>query len=556
LVLYITIFGCIEISRYLDSGTPRFLVPVNGLLAPLIVSVFLAGCSQPGAPPGESETGMTLRRGLGGEPESLDPAFATDGYSSQVLQDLYEGLTSESPSGDVIPAIASTWEVDPSGKQYTFRIRSGARWSNGKPIRAQDFVDAWRRVLDPLRASPVANELRLIVGATAIIAGRAPISSLGAIATSDDALVVTLERPAPYFPQLLSHSATFPVYSDNTASTHDPKAWVSDGPFVLSSWQPGATINLIRNKEYWDSAKVFIRAVQYLFSPDQNTQFAAYRSGQLDMTDTVPANALGDLRRDHSSEIVIAPYLATAYYALNLVNKPLSGNLDLRKALALAINRQRLVEGLGLGQVAAYGFVPPGTWNYTLQHWDWVGSTDADRIAEAKRLYRRAGYSQDAPLHLRLLLNSNPAIKQTAILIAAMWKEELGIETELIDEEFRVFLQSRADKKKWDVVRLAWNADYNDAGSFLDVLRKNSPNNSSGYGNLSFDDLLDNAAVAPNLEVRRNQLETAERVMLADYPIIPLYFLVSKRLVKPYVVGVQPNPLDRVGSKTLSLLPH
>jgi oligopeptide transport system substrate-binding protein len=549
-------FGLTKILRYLDSGMPRFWVPVSGVLVTLTVLVFLAGCSQPGTPPGDAGAGMTLRRGLGGEPASLDPAFATDGYSSQVLQDLYEGLTSESPSGGVIPAIASTWEVDESGKQYTFRIRSDAHWSNGKPIRAQDFVVAWRRVLEPSRASPVANELRLIAGATAIIAGRALPSSLGATATSDNALVVILERPAPYFPQLLSHSATFPIYSDSAAGTHDPKDWVSDGPFVLSSWQPGATINLIRNKEYWDSARVLIRGVQYLFSPDQNMQFAAYRAGQLDMTDTVPANALGDLRKEHASEIVIAPYLATAYYALNLVSSPLSGNLNLRKALALAVDRQRLVEGLGLGQVAAYGFVPPGTWNYTLQQWEWHKSTDADRIAEAKRLYRRAGYSEDAPLHLRVLLNSNPAIKQTAILIAAMWKKELGIETELINEEFRVFLQSRADKKKWDVVRLAWNADYNDAGSFLDVLRKNSPNNTSGYGSLSFDNLLDYAAVAPNLDIRRNQLETAERVMLSDYPVIPLYFLVSKRLVKPYVVGVQPNPLDRIGSKTLSLLPH
>jgi oligopeptide transport system substrate-binding protein len=531
-------------------------MPVAGVLALLAGSVFLDGCSQPGAPSDDSKAGMTLKRGLGGEPATLDPAFAVDGYSSQVLQDLYEGLTSESSSGSVIPAVASAWEVDASGKRYTFRIRPDARWSNGQPVRAQDFVLAWRRVLDPSRGSPVAPELRLIAGATEISAGRAPISSLGAIAVSDDALVVTLERPAPYFPQLLSHSATFPVYSDITAGTHDPKAWVSDGAYVLASWQPGAAISLVRNNEYWDSARVLIRGVRYLFSPDQNTQFAAYRAGQLDMTDTVPANALEEFRKEHASEVVIAPYLATAYYALNMVNRPFSGNLNLRKALALAIDRRRLVEGLGLGQVAAYGFVPPGTWNYTLQHWEWEKSTDVDRIGEAKKLYRRAGYSEDAPLRLRLLLNSNPAIKQTAILIASMWKKELGVETELIDEEFRVFLQSRTDKNKWDVVRLAWNADYNDAGSFLDALRKGSPNNSSGYANLAYDNLLDDAAIAPNLNVRRDELETAERVMLSDYPVIPLYFLVSKRLVKPYVVGVHPNPLDRVGSKTLALLPH
>jgi oligopeptide transport system substrate-binding protein len=209
-----------------------------------------------------------------------------------------------------------------------------------------------------------------------------------------------------------------------------------------------------------------------------------------------------------------------------------------------------------LGQVAAYGIVPPGTRNYDLQHWEWSDASDADRVTEARRLYGEAGYSIDAPLHLRLLFNSNPVIKQTAIVIASMWKSELGIETELINEEFRVFLQSRKEKEKWDVVRLAWTADYNDPSSFLDVFRKNSPNNDSGYSNPSFDKLLDEAARSSDPEVRRSLLETAERVMLADYPAIPLYFLVSKRLVKPYISGVKLNPLDRIGSKSLSILPH
>jgi len=208
-----------------------------------------------------------------------------------------------------------------------------------------------------------------------------------------------------------------------------------------------------------------------------------------------------------------------------------------------------------LGQITAYGFVPPGTWNYTPQRWEWETLSDSDRIAEARRLYSEAGYSA-APLRLRLLLNSNPSIKQTAIMIAAMWKEELGVETTLADEEFRVFLQSRHDKKKWDVVRMAWNADYNDASNFLDIFRTNSPNNDSGYANHAFDNLLDNAASAADPAIRRRLLESAERMVLADYPGIPLYFFVSKRLVKPYVLGVKPNALDRVGSKTLVVLPH
>ena len=222
----------------------------------------------------------------------------------------------------------------------------------------------------------------------------------------------------------------------------------------------------------------------------------------------------------------------------------------------MAINRQQIVDALGLGQAEAFGFVPPGTWNYEPQHWAWEKLPNADRIAEARKIYLEAGFSLGTPLRLRLLLNSNPSIKQTAIMVSAMWKEVLGVETTLSDEEFKVFLESRHDRGKWDVVRLAWNADYNDASSFLDIFRSNSSNNDTGYFNPTFEKYLDEAAKTPDAANRRGLLEIAERQMLNDYPVIPLYFLVSKRLVKPYVSGMTPNALDRVGSKSLSILPH
>ncbi|HEY2678741.1 MAG TPA: peptide ABC transporter substrate-binding protein [Steroidobacteraceae bacterium] len=486
----------------------------------------------------------------------MDPAAAADTFSTQVLQDLFEGLTSESPNGEVVPGIASSWTVDSVGKKYTFKLRSNARWSNGKPVRAQEFVAAWQRVLDPKQGSPIANDLRIIVGAAAIMSGQSPPSSLGVTAPSDDLLIVNLEEPAPYFPQLLTHSAAFPIYSDSSVRSHDPQEWVSDGAYVLSSWQPGTKLELSRNIAYWDRESVRIKRVEYLIDPDQNVQYAAYRAGQLDMTDTVPPNAIASLRRDHSKEIVIAPYLGISYYGINTAAPPFKGNPKLRKALSMAIDRKRIVDALALGQAAAYAFVPPGTWNYEFQHVDWEMLGASDRIAEAKRLYTEAGYSTREPLRLRLLLNSNPAIKQTAIMIAAMWKQELGIETEIVDEEFRVFLQSRRDRNRWDVVRLAWNADFNDASNFLDIFRANSSSNDTGYTNPIFDTILGEADRSANPETRRNLLENAERVMLADYPVIPLYFYVSKRLVKPYVFGVRPNPLDRIPSKTLQILTH
>ena len=523
----------------------------GALAAGLIVLATLSGCRQ--SP--DLVAGSILRRGLGGEPSTLEPWAAADTYSTNLLIDLYEGLTTESPTGDVIPGVASSWSIDSTGTEYTFRLRSDAAWSNGKRVKAQDFVIAWRREVDPKTGAPAADDLRLIAHASSIIAGTELPDTLGVFASSDSTLVVKLERPAPYFPQLLTHPAMFPICSGGVARTRQPDHWVSNGPYVLSVWQPNTAIELMANPHYWDRIHVHIPRVRYQFTPDEASQYAGYRAGQLDMTDTVPANALASLRNEHPAELVIAPFLATAYYGINLANKALSA-VGLRQALAMAIDRKHLVESLGYGQVAAYGFVPPGTLNYTPQSWDWSGLSTSDRIAHAKRLYAQAGFSSTSPLHLRVLFNNNEVIRRTAILIAAMWKEVLGIDVELTAEEYKIFLQSRHNLARWDIARLAWNADFNDASNFLDMLRTRSANNDMSYSNSELDALLDKAAATVNVLKRRANLESAEQIMLNTYPIIPLYFLVSKRLVKPYVRGVEPNSLNHVPSKFLTIDEH
>jgi oligopeptide transport system substrate-binding protein len=483
--------------------------------------------------------------------------MSDDTYSATVLSDLYEGLTAESTTGEVVPGVAASWTVDATGTEYTFQLRTDARWSNGERVRAQDFVDSWRRVIDPKFGSPSADDFRLIAHSSAIIAGKEPPSALGASAPSDAVLVVKLDRPAPYFPEILAHSSTFPVYLKNAAvvGTHDPSKWISNGPYVLSEWLPTTSADLKINEAYWDRNHVKIKGVRYDFTPNDSAQYAAYRAGQLDMTDIVPVNALPKLRQETPSELQITPFLGTAYYGINLANKTLS-NVALRQALAMAIDRRRLVESLGFGQVPAYGFVPPGTANYTPQEWDWKLMSDSERMQRAKQLYSQAGFSTANPLRLRVLFNANEVIQRTAVLIAAMWKEVLGIEVDLTAEEYKVFLQSRHDTSRWDAARLAWNADFNDASNFLDVLRAHSPNNDMSYKNSDYDSALDRGATMADVSQRRETLQAAERVMLNDYPIIPLYYYVTKRLVKPYLHGVAPNPLGQVPSKGLALEAH
>lgn len=397
-----------------------------------------AGChaKQGSADPLSSlENAVTLRRGLGGEPGSLDPGAAADSYSYslEVLGDLYEGLTAETADGEIVPGVAASWTVDSSGTKYEFQLRHEARWSNGAAVRAQDFVNAWRRVVDSKRASPVADDLRVIYVAQDIIAGHASPGSLSVSALRDDVLVVELTRPAPYFPQLLTHYSKFPVYSESSARSHDSRTWVSNGPYVPLSWTSGGTLQLLENQSYWDRDHVGITNVVYVPLPDENAEWLRYRAGELDLTQSVPAASLVSVRKERPRELHVSPFLGTMYYAFNLRAAFFKNNVELRRALVMAVDRRAILRSIQpFGQQPAFGFVPPSTWNYKSQSWDWADMPDAARIAEAKLSYVKTGYSRQAPLHLNLLFNSNLGTKQMAITIAAMSKETLGIETELI----------------------------------------------------------------------------------------------------------------------------
>jgi oligopeptide transport system substrate-binding protein len=302
---------------------------------------------------------------------------------------------------------------------------------------------------------------------------------------------------------------------------------------------------------------VRIPNVEYIPIADENAEFRQYRAGQLDITQSVPSGALDSVLAERPDELFVAPFLATAYYALNLRSPYFATNWNLRKSLALAIDRKALETTiLPFGQRPAYGFVPPGTWNYDPQSWEWHNLPDPERIKEARRLYALAGFSARGPLRLRVLFNSNNSIKQVAIAIASMWKQTLGVDTELMDEEYRVFLNSRRDTTRWEVARLGWTADYNDAGNFLDTLRSGSPNNDAHYERQEFNELLDRAASTVDPSDRRHLLQDAEKMMLSDYPILPIYFFSSKRLIKPNIKGAKVNPLNRLYSKHLVIEHH
>lgn len=539
----------------------------GSLAAWLLASLVAGGCSNRGEdarePPSARAAAATdgiLLRGNGPDPDSLDPQRARTFEAHTVLRDLYECLTALAPDASVAPGVAREWAVDPDGRRYTFSLRPEARWSNGDPVVAADFVFALRRLVDPRTASQYAQVVDVIANAREIVAGKTSPASLGVEAPDDRTLIVTLETPAPYLPGLLSHPSTCPVHRPTLEREGDafvkPGIMVSNGAFVLAEWSRGAEIRATRNRNYWNDAATRLEGVRYLQIADENAEFTRYRAGGLHITAVVPRGQFDLIRERYGAELHIAPQLSTNYFGFNLEREPFRDNPGLRRALSMVIDRERLVGSvLRVGELPAHGWVPPGTHDYGAQSFDYADSPLAVRIEEAKRLYAAAGYGPVRPLRFELRYNAGEVHGRVALAVAAMWKQALGVEAKLVAVEFKSLLAD-IDRGDVDMFRASWNGDYNDAYTFAQYLRSDFGINLPRYRNPAYDALLDEAARTPDTRQRRELLERAERLMLADTPLIPLYFYVNKHLVSPAVTGWYDNVMNVVYSKDLALAPR
>jgi oligopeptide transport system substrate-binding protein len=500
---------------------------------------------------------VILVRGVGPDPDSLDPQRVRGSEAQAIVRDLCEGLTTLDRHADAAPGVARSWSVSADGKTWTFILRPEARWSNGEQVVAADFVAGLQRLVNPATASAYAQYVDVIANTNDIITGKKPPQALGVAAPDDATVVVTLASPALYLPALLSHPSTCPVHRPTLARYPDGFAragvMVSDGAFVLKEWVQGSYILASRNRYYWNDAATRLDAVKYLPIPDENAELARYRGGELQVTAVVPRGQFDWIRTHLSDQLHVGPQLTTYYYGFNLRRVPFRDNLKLRRALSLVIDRQMLVERvLRVGELPAYGWVPPGVNNYTPQSFDAHGEPMAARLAEAQRLYREAGYSREHPLSFELRYNSGEVHTKLAVAIASMWKEALGVDARLTQVEFKSLLQD-IDRGDVDVFRSSWVGDYNDAYSFLQYLKSDFGVNLPHYKSAGYDALLTRAAVEMDAAKRRALLEEAERVALHDQPLIPLYFYVNKHLVKPEVLGWYDNVMNVVYSKDLGL---
>ncbi|MDH3305026.1 MAG: peptide ABC transporter substrate-binding protein [Gammaproteobacteria bacterium] len=529
---------------------PRTLFQLLAFLA------LLVGCGGgvDSIPASDSDAASVLYRGNGGDPGSLDPALAEDVHAFNILTDLYEGLVAESATGQLVPGVAESWTISGDGLVYTFTLRGNVRWSNGDRVTSLDFVNAFRRVANPDTASTYGFLLEPILNFAKVQNGSVSADQLGVTAVGDRILEIRLAQPAPQLLSVLAMPIAFPTHYSAVArrAFSNPDAFVGNGAYSLIAHNIGGLTRLRRNPMYWDAGSVGVKEVVYLPIVDPGTELNMYRAGELDITNTVPPEHVRLLQKERPDELRIAPSLALYYLAFDLSEPPFDNAL-LRQALTLAIDRQQLVSLIGRGEQPAFGIVPHGVAGHVGSEFGWRALSDEERLRRARALYQEAGYGKDAPLAVKYTYDAGDIHEKVALAVSSMWRETLGVEVTLDKREWQYFLQTRDRRTEWQIMRFAWFGDYNHVSTFTNIFRSGDPQNLPAYANPDYDRLLAAASAESDSSRRAAYMTQAESILLADHPIAPLYFFVSKHLVRPGIAGFENNVLDRHHSKYLFL---
>jgi oligopeptide transport system substrate-binding protein len=536
------------------------------LLSTLLLAVLCSLGTGTGCTPRESAVArgnreQVLHQGITHDVAELDPHLAVNIAEMSVISALFEGLVVEDPVDlHPVPGVAERWDVSPDKLTYTFHLRAAAQWSDGTPVTATDFVNAWRRILTPALAADNAGLLYVLQGAEAYHKGLArDFSQVGVSALDPRTLSVTLEHPCPYFLALLTHPAWLPV---NLAAIrrHGPEAqrgnpWtrpgrlVGNGPFVLEAWRPNQIVVVSKSGTYWDSARVRLREIRFYPIDSRDTEERMFRTNQLHVTYVIPAARIESYRRNAPELLRTDPYLDTYFLRLNL-RRPALGDVRVRRALSLAIDREAIVTKiLQAGQLPATALTPPGLPGYVPPA---EAGTD---FAEARRLLAVAGYPDGRGFPgVELLYNTSESHRALAEAIQEMWRRELNIEVRLTNQELKA-VQAGRREGRFEILLSDWVGDYLDPLTFLDIMRGDSGNNYTGWSNPAYDALLFAASRNPDLAARAAQLRSAEADLLAAAPIIPLYHNTHAFLLQRSVRGWHPTILDHHPYKHVWLEP-
>lgn len=487
-----------------------------------------------------------LNYNLALEPANLDPAKSTSIEEFRVEYACFEGLATFGAGDALQPGVAEKWQISPDGKTYTFYLRKNAKWSNGDPVTAQDFEYAWKRLLNPGTGSPNASTLFYLKNAEDYNSGKIKdADQIGVNAKDNYTLVVTLNAPCSYFLGLTINPALYPVHRKTVEASPDkwagnPETYVGNGPFKMTDWTRHNKLEFAPNPNYWDKSRVKLKKLVFYPIEEQSTALTMFDTGQIDLSDELPRPEIPRLAA--AGMVKYSATINTYYYMLNTKKPPLN-DPRVRKALALAINREQIVKYITkAGEKPALGFVPYGIPDSSPKaEFRKVGGacfTD-NAVAQAKKLLAEAGYSDIKKFPtLEILYNTNETHKQIAEVIQQMWHEKLGVNTTLVNQESKVFLQSRREGN-FQIARSSWIGDYVDPMTFLDLWATGNGNNYTGWTNPQYDKWIDTAKTTLNGKVRYQAMHEAEKLLMSQMPVIPIYFYTRPYIIKPWVKGVR-----------------
>jgi len=495
------------------------------------------------------------------EPASLDPLKAVGLPEIQVIRDLFEGLTNQDAQGKIVPGVAQSWSSS-DNKTWVFTLRNNARWSNGEPVTAQDFVYSWQRLVDPKNSSGSAGFAGLsgIENAAAITKGEMTPDKLGVTAQSKTQLKVTLDRPVPWFPALVANVALFPVPQKVIAQQGDswtvPGKLVGNGAYQLSERVVNEKIVLTRNPHYWDDAHSVLTKVTFVPINEESSATKRYRANDIDITESFPKNMYALLKKTLPGEVYTPDQLGTYYYAFNTQKGP-TADVRVRKALSWSIDRNVIADKvLGTGEKPAWHFTPDVTAGFKPLP-TFMQQHDQNALnAQAKSLLAAAGYGPGKPLKLKLLYNTSESHQKIAIAVASMWKKNLGVDVTLENQEWKTYIDSR-NSGNFDAIRASWVGDYNEPSTFLNLLTSGNSSNIARFNNADYDAVVAKASRETSEQARNSDYNRAEQILAEQAPIAPIYQYTNGRLIKPWVKGYPiTNPEDVAYSRELWIEKH
>ncbi|BDR15417.1 ABC transporter substrate-binding protein [Vibrio sp. STUT-A11] len=527
------------------------------LISSLLTSVGTTSAFADGIPENiQLAAEQVLVRANDAEAATLDPAKAEGMPEMHILRDLFEGLVIQDRNGNIVPGVAQSWETE-DNQTFVFHLRKDPKWSNGDSVTADDFVYALRRAVDPQLASPNVwyLEMTRIKNIVDVAEGKLPVEELGVEALDNYTLRFELEAKVPYFVAMTGHTSMMPVHKatveQGVKPWSDPKQFVGNGAFVLDKWVVNERIELKKNPNYWDADDTQLTNVTYIPFENQNASINRYVVGEVDITSDVPTHMAQKLEREYQGAYTVVPLLCTYYYAFNTTRPPFD-DVRVRQAVSYSIMRDVITNGVTqVGNLPAYTFAHQYTAGFDATQPEYSKWTQLQRDEKARQLLKEAGYGKDKPLDFKLLYNTSESNKAIAVAIASMLSENLDAKVELENQEWKSYLVARK-QGNFDVMRASWCGDYNEASTFLSLLRSDSSGNFARYQSKEYDQAMENALATTDDKERQAYYDEAEKLIAADVPIAPIYYYMQARLVRPNVGGFAKNNVEgRIYSKDL-----